>query len=306
MSISHVLGRFAFLLIGLVLEGSSPARAQEPTPGVETVADLTYATVDGEELKLDLARPTVGDGPFPAIIAIHGGAWRGGNKADLRNLLAEFAGLGYVAISPQYRFCPEHVFPTQVHDVKAAVRWLRTNAETYRVAPEQVGAVGFSAGGHLALMLGVTEEGDGLEGPDSDPEISSRVQAVVNFFGPVNLAAEDLPLISIPLRNDFVGGTPEERPEETADASPLTFVSPGDPPILTFQGTADPLVPPTQATALAEAMARAGISGRVELLIGAGHGWGDPELDRTRRATIEFFDRHLKGQGEIPRFLRND
>jgi acetyl esterase/lipase len=306
MSRLPVLGPLALLVIGTLLDDSSFVRAQEPSPGVETIADLTYATVGGEELKLDLARPTGGDGPFPAIIAIHGGAWRGGDKSDLRNLLAEFASLGYVAISPQYRFCPEHVFPAQVHDLKAAVRWLRSNAELYQLAPEQIGAVGFSAGGHLALMLGVTEDEDGLEGPDADPEVSSRVQAVVNFFGPVNLAADDLPLISIPLRNDLVGGTPAEKPGETSNASPLTFVSPGDPPILTFQGTTDPLVPPTQATALAKAMASAGVTGRVELLIGAGHGWGEPELDRTRRATIEFFDRHLKGKGEVPRYLRDN
>lgn len=293
-------------LIGVSVLLGRHAGAQDTDPGFEALEDLVYATVDGRELKLDLARPTVGAGPFPAIVAIHGGAWRAGDKADLRDLIAELAGLGYVAISPQYRFCPEHSFPAQIHDVKAAVRWLRSNAVEYSVDPARIGAVGFSAGGHLALMLGVTGVDDGLEGPDPTHGVDSSVKAVVNFFGPIDLAASDLPIISIPLRNDLVGGTPGEKPEETKAASPLSYVTEGDPPILTFQGTADPLVPPTQAASLAEAMAEAGVEGRVELMIGAGHGWGDPELTRTRRAMVEFFDRHLKGEGMVPRFLREE
>ncbi|QDV36771.1 alpha/beta hydrolase [Tautonia plasticadhaerens] len=306
MTRSFAFHRVGPVIFGVVVLLSRHSGAQEDEPRFEALEDLTYATVDGQELKLDLARPTGGGGPFPAIVAIHGGAWRAGDKADLRDLLAELAGFGYVSISPQYRFCPEHPFPAQIHDVKAAVRWLRSNAEAYSVDPDRIGAVGFSAGGHLALLLGVTEEEDGLEGVDPRPKVSSSVQAVVNYFGPTDLAAEDLPNISVPLRNDLIGGTPEEKPEETRRASPLTYVSDGDPPILTFQGTADPLVPPSQATSLAEAMAEVGVGGRVELMIGAGHGWGDPELVRTRRATIEFFDAHLKGEGDIPRYLREE
>ncbi|RUL85929.1 alpha/beta hydrolase [Tautonia sociabilis] len=296
--------RIVWLCLGaaLVLPGSG--RAQGPSPKVEAIEDLTYATIDGRELKLDLARPAGEGGPYPAIVAIHGGAWRAGDKADLRGLLAELAGLGYVAISPQYRFCPETTFPAQVHDVKAALRWLKGNAERFGVDPDRVGAVGFSAGGHLALMLGVTDEDDGLEGPVEDGQPGTRIQAVVNFFGPTDLAADDLPEISKPLVRDFIGGTAEEKPEETKAASPLTFVSEDDPPILTFQGTADPLVPPSQAIKLAEAMAEAGVDGRLELIIGAGHGWRDPELSRTKRMMVEFFDLHLKGEGEPPSYLR--
>lgn len=270
----------------------------------EVTADLVYATVDGRELKLDLAQPADRSAARPAIVAIHGGAWRAGNKSDLRNLLVEFAEAGYVAISPEYRFCPEHTFPAQVHDVKAAVRWLRANAETYGVDPDRIGAVGFSAGGHLALMLGLTDANDALEGPVAEDAPASNVQAVVNFFGPTDLDAEDLPMISIPLRNDFIGGTPQEKPEETAAASPITHVSRGDAPILVFQGTADPLIPTSQATTLAAAMAEAGVPGRVELIIGAGHGVSGPELPRTREATFEFFDLYLKAEGAVPEFLK--
>jgi acetyl esterase/lipase len=283
------------------------AAASQEAP-IEVAEDLVYETVGDRELRLDLARPAGAEGPVPAIIAIHGGAWRGGDKADLRNLLAELAGAGYVAISPEYRFCPEHTFPAQVHDVKAAVRWLKRNAEEYGVDPDRIGAVGFSAGGHLALMLGLTGPDDGLEGPgaddDGDDGVDTRVHAVVNFFGPTDLMTDDLPPISVPLRNDFIGGTPEEKPEEARAASPLTHVSAGDPPVLTFQGTADPLIPTAQATALASAMAEAGVPGRVELILGAGHGFAGPDIPRTKRATFEFFDRHLKGEGEAPAYLR--
>jgi acetyl esterase/lipase len=201
---------------------------------------------------------------------------------------------GYVAVSPQYRFCPKVIFPAQVHDVKAAVRWARSHAEELRADPDHIGAVGFSAGGHLSLMLGVTDGDDGLEGEIPADAPSSRVQAVVNYFGPTDMAADDIPAVSKPLLRDFLGGEPKEKPEAAKDASPLTFVTKDDPPTLTYQGTKDPLVPHTQAVKLADAQTAAGAPGRVELLIGAGHGWGGDELDRTIAGTIAFFDQNLK------------
>jgi acetyl esterase/lipase len=263
-------------------------------PGVATENDVVYTQVGGTELRLDLARPAEGNGPFPAIVVIHGGAWRGGNKASNRALLVEFARRGYVAISPQYRFCPQETFPAQVQDCKAAVRWLRARASTYHVDPERFGAVGFSAGGHLSLMLGVTDSKDGLDGDVPADAPSSKVQAVVNYFGPTELGADDIPLISKPLVRDFLGGTPQEKPEACAAASPLTHVSKDDAPVLTFQGTKDPLVPHTQATKLADKMTEMGVPGRVELLLGAGHGWGGAELERTKAETFAFFDQYLK------------
>jgi acetyl esterase/lipase len=271
--------------------------ADEPAVKVTTENDLVYTKAGGTELKLDLARPAEGDGPFPAVLVIHGGAWRAGNKSDLRPLLGEFARRGYVAVSPQYRFCPQETFPAQVHDVKAAVRWVKGHAKDYKVDPGHVGAVGFSAGAHLAMMLGVTGPSDGLEGDAPADAPDTSIRAVVNYFGPTDLAAADIPDVTRPLLRDFVGGTPSEKPKETAQASPLTFVSAGDAPILTFQGTKDPLIPHTQATRLAEAMTAAGVPGRVELLAGASHGWGGADLDRTKSETFAFFDRYLKPSG---------
>jgi acetyl esterase/lipase len=212
----------------------------------------------------------------------------------VRPVMVDLVKRGYVAVSPQYRFCPKDVFPAQVHDVKAAVRYIKANAKQYQIDPDRVGAMGFSAGGHLALMLGVTGPNDGLEGEVAAGGPDSRVKAVVNYFGPTDLAAKDIPAQSKGLVKDFLGGTPEEKPEAAAKASPLTFVSGDDAPVLTFQGTKDPLVPYTQAIKLGEAMSAAGVSGRVELLIGASHGWGGSELDRTESETFQFLDRYLK------------
>jgi acetyl esterase/lipase len=263
-------------------------------PKVKEERDIVYTRAGSTELKLDVAAPEQGEGPFPAMLVIHGGAWRAGNKADVGMVMRQFARRGYVAVSPQYRFCPKDVFPAQVHDVKAAVRWVKAHAKERRIDPEHIGAVGFSAGGHLALMLGVTDRRDGLEGDVSAGAPDTRIQAVVNYFGPSDLGARDIPEVSKPLVRDFLGATPTDRADLAAKASPRSYVTKDDPPILTFQGTKDPLVPHTQAIELADAMTAAGVPGRVELMVGSAHGWGGRELDHTLAETFTFFDRYLK------------
>ncbi len=256
--------------------------------------DIVYRKVGDRELSLDMALPAEGNGPFPALLIIHGGAWRAGDKKEMRPLLAEAARRGYVAISPQYRFCPADTFPAQVHDVKAAVRWLRSHASEYKVDPNHIGATGFSAGGHLSLMLGAAGPDCNLEGEVAADAPSSRVQAVVNYFGPTDFAATDLPPPTQPLIRDFLGGDPAEKAEATRQASPLSHITKDDPPMLTFQGTKDPLVPYTQAVKLTDALTAAGVPGRVELMVGANHGWGGEEMKRTVGETFDFFDMYLK------------
>ncbi|HWE35120.1 MAG TPA: alpha/beta hydrolase [Isosphaeraceae bacterium] len=286
--------RVRWITLALVLAAAATATATAGEAKVERREDLVYARVGDRELKLDLARPGEGEGPFPAVVVIHGGAWRAGNKRDNRRVLDELAGRGYVAVSPEYRFCPKETFPAQVLDVKAAVRWIKVHAKEHKIDPERVGAMGFSAGGHLALMLGVTGAGDGLEGEAPADAPDTKVRAVVNFFGPSDLLATDIPEVSRPLLKDFLGGTAEEKPEAAREASPISYVTKGDAPVLTFQGTRDPLVPHSQALRLADAMTAAGVPGRVELLVGAGHGWGGADLERTAREAIDFLDTYLK------------
>jgi acetyl esterase/lipase len=285
------IGLLGLLALALPVRGDDETRAKE-----KATEDIVYRKAGDQELKLDLVEPTEGEGPFPALVVIHGGAWRGGNKRDgyVRAVMIAAAKRGYVAISPQYRFCPKETFPAQVIDVKAAVRWLHEHAEEHKVDDKHIGAVGFSAGGHLSLMLGLTGPGDGLEGDAPAGASSSKVQAVVNFFGPTDLAASDIPEVSKPLVRDFLGGNALEKFDAARKASPLTFVSPDDPPVLTFQGTRDPLVPYNQALRLAEALTEAGVPGRVELILGGGHGFGGADGAHTTAETFAFFDRYLK------------
>jgi acetyl esterase/lipase len=288
-------------LVGL-LTMLGPAVGQEkpktatpvPPTGVLYEPDLEYGTGAGEKLKLDLARPAKLEQGAPCILVIHGGAWRGGNKLQHTDLIFKFAQQGYVAATVQYRFCPKHRFPAQVEDVKCAVRYLRANAEKHRINPQLMGAIGFSAGGHLSMMLGTMDKDDGLEGEGGHADESSKVQCVVSFFGPTDFERKDIPPVSVGLLSDFVGSTPEEDKGERKRASPITYVTQGDAPILIFQGTKDKLVPHTQATVMADALTKAGVPGRVELLLGADHGWGGDEIVRSWEESVKFFGKHLK------------
>ncbi|GIW92518.1 MAG: hypothetical protein KatS3mg110_0559 [Pirellulaceae bacterium] len=266
-----------------------------PVPeSVQIRVGIEYGRAGEESLLLDLARPKVSADPLPCVVVIHGGAWRAGTRQVHLKDIGRLAERGYVAASVSYRFCPQHTFPAQIEDVKCAVRYLRANADTINLDPQRIGAVGFSAGAHLAMLLGVMDPADGLEGQGGWGDQSSKVQVVVAFAGPTALDAPDIPEVSKPLVRDFLGGTADEKADLYRKASPVTYVTKGDAPMLLFQGTNDPLVPYTQAYRMLEAMQAAGVEGRVEFLVGAGHGWGDPERERTFQAMFEFLDRYLK------------
>ena len=287
------MNQFTSLLVLMLAARLSAAPAPEPPADVTFEPDITYATVDSEELKLNLARPKNATGKLPCILVIHGGAWRAGHRNAHNDLTWRFAQRGYVSATLSYRFCPKHVFPAQVQDVKAATRFLRANAEKFNIDSERFGAVGFSAGAHLSMMLGVMDKADGLDDVGDHRDQPSKVQAVVSFFGPADFTLE-FPPDSRNLVRDFLGGTQPEKPDAHRKASPITYVDKSDAPLLIFQGTKDPLVPHNQSMAMAEAMTRFGAPGRVELLLGAGHSWGGPEIKRTLDATNTFFDQHLK------------
>jgi acetyl esterase/lipase len=259
----------------------------------ELKSDVEYGKGASETLKLDLATPTMGSTPFPCIVVIHGGGWAAGNKSNHTDLIKELAGQGYVAASVGYRLAKEHKFPAQVEDVKCCVRYLRAHAEELKIDPKKIGAIGFSAGAHLSMMLGVMDSADGLEGEGGWPDQSSKVQVVVAYFGPTNLL-DEYPPTSKEIVKNFIGGTKEEMSDAYKRASPLTYVNEGDAPMLLFQGTADVLVPYPQAYQMAEAMAKAKIPGRVEIMVGENHGWRGAELERTVHGSLDFFDAHLK------------
>ncbi|HTM53652.1 MAG TPA: alpha/beta hydrolase [Pirellulales bacterium] len=269
------------------LDASKPRDAD-----IEVRKDVVYGKGAGDELKLDLALPKDVSGKRPCILWIHGGAWRGGSKSEFEGPLRASAKAGYVAATISYRLVPKSIFPAQVEDSKCAVRWLRANADSLGIDPERIGVVGSSAGAHLALMLGAMNDEDGLQGEGGSPGVSSRVRAVVSFAGPTDLTLP-FPDASKNLLADFIGGPQAEKMEVARRASPITYVDSSDPPMLLFQGTVDPLVPHAQAIAMAEALTKAGVPARVELMVGEGHGW-PKQHDRVMRATFEFLGQQLK------------
>jgi acetyl esterase/lipase len=263
-----------------------------------------YTRVDGQSLALDIALPAHDGKPDPLVVLIHGGAWRAGSRKSMDYLLREFARRGYACAAVSYRLSPRAQFPQPLHDVKAAVRFLRRQAGPLQIDTARVGAMGYSAGAHLALMLGLTGPADGLEGvvdsikssasssADSLPN-SSSVQAVVSYFAPTDLTLESHSLAR-KLIGDFVGVPFRGNEPRYARASPVSYVHADAPPILLLHGTADEIVPYTHALSMAERMQRAGATGRVELVIGAGHGgWPEPQSAHAREAMFRFFDEML-------------
>lgn len=263
-------------------------------PEIVFETNLQYGTGAGEKLTLNLARPSNGEGPFPGVVFIHGGAWQGGNKELHDAQVKELAQRGFVAATVGYRLAPKHVFPAQIEDCKCAVRWLRAHAANYKLDPRRIGAVGLSAGAHLVMMLGSMDPADGLEGAGGSSEQSSKVQAVVSFAGPTDLTAE-LPEVDTDILNKFIGRSEQdaEREKLLERASPLHYVNAGDAPMLLFQGTRDPLIPTEQAFAMATALTKAQVPGRVEILVGAEHGWGEPDMTRTMNAMYAFLEQQL-------------
>jgi acetyl esterase/lipase len=280
-------------LFGLALAAlaARPALAQNlnvpDTVVYET--DVEYAS----HLLLDLARPKSGDGPFPAVVCIHGGGFRAGDRRGYDGLVLRLAEHGYVAVTIEYRLAPKYPFPAAVHDCKAAVRWVRHNAEKYHVDPERIGVMGGSAGGHLAQFLGVTANVPEFEGVQNLGR-SSQVTCVVNYFGPSDFtksygksvdAAEVLPL--------FLGGDLKTARRQHIRASPLYWVTPDAAPTLCIHGTEDRYVAHEQAVWLVDRLKAAGVEAELLTLKGAGHGFRGKQAEAAERAMLAFFARHL-------------
>jgi acetyl esterase/lipase len=277
-------------------EPAKAANLPAVPPGVIYEPDVVYGRGGDTPLHLDMARPETASGPLACIVVIHGGGWRGGNYKQHVPQILDFAKQGFAAATVQYRLVPAARWPAQIEDVKCAVRYLRANAKQYGIAKDRIGAIGFSAGAHLAMLLGTMDRKDGLEGDGGHPEESSKVQAVVAYFGPTDLSQPDFPPAVQPLLHDLLGATREENPAAYKAASPVSYVDAGDAPVLIYHGTKDRLVPYQQAYLMTDALTKAGVPGRVELLLGADHGWRNPELARTVAGSFAFFQQHLHPQ----------
>jgi acetyl esterase/lipase len=270
---------------------------------IEIEPNITYGTAGDIQLQLDLAKPKDGDGPFPALVLIHGGGWVGGNRHSFRPYLEQAARRGYVAVTISYRLTqpdPEtklgkQPFPAQIHDCKCAIRWLRSVAEKYRVDPERIGVMGGSAGGHLSLLVGLADDQAGLEGDGGHAEFSSRVHAVVNIFGPTELAKayDDVPMVR-DLLIALCGGTPDQARDAYKAASPVTYISKDDPPVLTLHGDQDKIVPVSQATLFDAAMKKAKVRHELLILKDQGHGFAGDAAVQANEAMWKFLERELQ------------
>ena len=256
--------------------------------------DIEYASVDGISLRLDLYLPTQQpEEPVPLVIWVHGGGWRAGTKDQ--TLAPSALGEDYAIASVDYRLSDVAIFPAQIHDIKAAVRWLRAHAHDYGFDPQRFGAWGSSAGGHMVALLGVTCGNPDVEGTVGDYlDESSCVQAVCDFYGPTDFLSlmeqRGVGPMRRPMAEDLLlGGLVEDVPELAALASPITHISPDDPPFLIMHGSDDGLVPVEQSMAFDEMLRATGIDTTLHIVEGAGHGLPRGEWIHAK----SFFDRRL-------------
>jgi acetyl esterase/lipase len=299
----QILRRLAFTIAVLTtcafFSGVAPAQKAggklKVPENVTFEPDIEYANPDGQHLQLDMARPKSGDGPFPAIVCIHGGGFRAGSRQGYDGLCLRLAEQGYVSATVSYRLAPKYQFPAAIHDVKTAVRWLRANAKKYNIDPNRIGVTGGSAGGHLAQVLAVTADVKQFEGDGGNPDQSSRVACVVNYYGPSDFtksygksvdAAQVLPL--------WLGGDLEQAKQKHIMASPLNWVTPNAAPTLCIHGTEDKYVAHEQAVWMIDRLRACGVEAELLTLQGAGHGFKGKDAEMAEKAMLAFFAKHLK------------
>ena len=323
-------GRWAFrysIALSMLLAAASLVHAQTEAPveskpaapatpanrtaaglpaGVTAMKNVVYAEVGSRALKIDLFLPANDADkpatPRPIVLWIHGGGWEGGSKERAPG--TELLRRGYVVASVEYRLSGVAPFPAQIYDCKGAVRWLRAHAAEYGIDPNRVGVWGASAGGHLAALLGTTAGMKDLEGDvGGNLNQSSRVQAVVDWFGPTDLVSISVP--GDPKNPDtkqlsdvgrtvverFLGGSLADKRSTYELASPITHVSADDAPTLIMHGDADPLVPLSQSKSLETRLKAAKVPVELDVIKGAGHG----SLGPTATARVaDWFDEYLK------------
>jgi acetyl esterase/lipase len=250
---------------------------------------------NGRAEKGDLYLPVSIDAPRPAIVIMHGGGWIGDQRVSDRevNIATNLAGHGYVCFSIDYWLAdPEGVkdccWPQNIHDCKTAVRWLRAHAGKYQIDADHIGAIGGSAGGHLAAMLSVTGPECCLDPTGPLSNISARVQCAVDMYGPVDIENW---LDRIPALIQSRAAAPELYKA----FSVLTYVTPDDAPILILQGTNDHVVAVSQSVSLAKKLAQQGVPHHLEIIEGAGHSFDlQPEQRDLRPQVFAFFNQHLR------------
>ncbi len=296
------------VLCSLLLVLACEAAAQQRTnrnmaavpDGVKAHRDLAYVAGGHERQKLDLFVPEQAAGPLPLLIWIHGGGWQNGSKEGCPPLRNGYAARGYAVASLNYRLSGHAVFPAQIEDCQAAIRWLRAHAKEFNLDPQRFGVWGSSAGGHLVALVGTSGDVQEFEG-GAHTGVSSRVQAVCDYYGPTDFTV----FVTTPgyerhagaesPEGKLLGGAVAENKAKAARANPITYVGADDPPFLIVHGDKDGTVPINQSQLLFEALKQAGVSVHFHTIKGAGHGqgFGGPEIEPM---VSDFFEKKLKAK----------
>jgi acetyl esterase/lipase len=283
-------------------EGKGRGGLMQVPDTVDAKLNVAYADNENPRQMLDLYLPKKrnSDKPLPVLVFIHGGGWKGGDKTSgMRNVMPYVTSGDYAGVSVGYRLTNEAQWPAQIQDCKAAIRWIRGNAEKLNLDKDHIAVWGSSAGGHLVSILGTSGDVPELEGRlGSFTKESSRVQAVVNYYGPEDF----ITMVTQPSTIDrtvqgypealLIGGRVQDAPDAAKSASPVTYISKDDPPFLTAHGTKDPLVPFAQAEELQERLKKAGVPTVLITMKGGGHGFASGELEAT---VHRFIDKQLRG-----------
>jgi len=281
----------------LAFAGQDGATEEEPAVNpIRTVADLPYADTDNPRQQLDLYLPETpaDDKPLPVVAIIHGSFQSADKKSGLGFAQAMVTGGKFAAVSIGYRLSDEAQWPAQIHDCKAAIRWVRGNAKKYNLDPKRIGVIGPSSGGHLAAMLGTSDKVAELEGTLGEHrDQSSRVTCVVDLFGPTNM-------LTLGIKHDrpnspeskLLGGPIQQKKELARQASAITHVTNDDPPFLLVHGTKDPVIPFAQSEAFVEALKKVKVDAWLVPVEGGVHGnFRSPEVPQR---FYVFFDKYLR------------
>ena len=291
---------FSFFLSLAILQGQ---RAEHKLSSgkvferLDSMLDMTYANYEGRTLKLDLYKPREKLGKLPAIVCIHGGGWAKGSRKNYTKVAQALAAHGYVAVTISYRLSGEAVFPAAIMDCKAAVRFLRAHAQTLGINSDKIGAIGSSAGGHLAALLATSYGAEELEGSGGYTAFSSQIQAVVpmgaqtDFLSARNRQVSGERLIW----KQFMGGSQDEKPDAYQLASPIEHLNLGDPPCFLISGEKDD--ESTRGAKFRKRMNQLDISSELEIIEGAPHGFLKEQawFKHAMEAAVAHFNRVLKG-----------
>lgn len=276
------------------------ARATETTeaPPIEVLRSVKYAEPADKPLTADVYLPR-GEGPFPGVLVVHGGAWVAGSKGRMSRIGTSLAERGYVAVSIDYRLAPKHKFPAQLDDCRAALGWMRDNAAAYRLDPRRIGGFGYSAGAQLVTLLSLSAAAT-LH--DQTAAASDRAQAERCVLRAVVAGGTPCDFQELPLDSQrlafWLGGTRREKADLYRQASPLAFVTPHSPPMMLYHGEKDLLVPLPSARALKQSLENAGVACELLVVEKAGHISTFTDA-QALAAAADFLDRHLRPSSAV-------